>query len=466
MNRLWSIQPIPLEFGEGQPIQIMRVGKWKFHDYGEVNVTQQTIRNIVLNFKRNIRKQKIPINIEHVKELGKIGYIKEVYASDNGNSCYVLPEWTEKGQKLMEEHSFSYSSPEYFLQWEDPETQKKFDDVLSGLAVTNYPRFKGMEEIAASEAGMIAVECEEISIDPQYISDTLTFSNREAIGDHVSIMAMLLATADDNTSVKHTPQSVRDTLPESAFAFVGKRKILINHRGNVESGIARFKEVQDVSDDERDAAWTRLKRAAAQFGMTCPDSWRDIGKKPEKMMSDVIRQIFIPTVENSMTAKEITSTESVVLDQKFAEMQAKLEATEADKKLISAKFAEMETTIQQQQQLLASEKSARIAVEISKKLDEAKHKGVITPAQAELYMTEMPKMTDTMRDLWFMDIMQRPVVLSLAEMGSGEQSDDDADDLENTKLAKRAKAIESSEKISYREALRKARLEQKSKGEK
>lgn len=42
---------------------------------------------------------------------------------------------------------------------------------------------------------------------------------------------------------------------------------------------ARFNEGKDVSDDERDAAWKRIKSAAKKHGVEINEkSWREVGK--------------------------------------------------------------------------------------------------------------------------------------------------------------------------------------------
>jgi hypothetical protein len=47
----------------------------------------------------------------------------------------------------------------------------------------------------------------------------------------------------------------------------------------VRNAIARFNQVKDVTDDERDAAWKRIEAAAKKFGVDVTEkSWRDIGK--------------------------------------------------------------------------------------------------------------------------------------------------------------------------------------------
>jgi len=57
----------------------------------------------------------------------------------------------------------------------------------------------------------------------------------------------------------------RDNLDEDQFAFPKDRKEPLNNASHVRNAIARFNQVKDVSDDERDAAWSRIKRAAKKF---------------------------------------------------------------------------------------------------------------------------------------------------------------------------------------------------------
>jgi hypothetical protein len=48
----------------------------------------------------------------------------------------------------------------------------------------------------------------------------------------------------------------------------------------VRNAIARFDQVEGVSDHERDEAWKRIKKAADKFGVEVSEkSWRELGKK-------------------------------------------------------------------------------------------------------------------------------------------------------------------------------------------
>jgi hypothetical protein len=72
----------------------------------------------------------------------------------------------------------------------------------------------------------------------------------------------------------------RDKLSDSAFAFPKERKEPLEDAGHVRNAIARFDQVEGVSDAERDEAWDRIKRAAKKYGVEVSEkSWRELGKK-------------------------------------------------------------------------------------------------------------------------------------------------------------------------------------------
>jgi hypothetical protein len=71
----------------------------------------------------------------------------------------------------------------------------------------------------------------------------------------------------------------RDNLDDDKFAFPEQRKEPLEDASHVRNAIARFNQVEGVSDDDRDAAWKRIKKAAKKYDVEVnEDSWRDIGK--------------------------------------------------------------------------------------------------------------------------------------------------------------------------------------------
>lgn len=74
-------------------------------------------------------------------------------------------------------------------------------------------------------------------------------------------------------------QDDRDELSAREFAFPEQRKEPIEDAKHVRAAIARFNQVKDVSDTERDAAWKRILAAAKKHDVEVQEkSWREIGK--------------------------------------------------------------------------------------------------------------------------------------------------------------------------------------------
>ena len=72
----------------------------------------------------------------------------------------------------------------------------------------------------------------------------------------------------------------RDKLDQDQFAFPKERKEPLNNASHVRNAMARFDQVEGVSDHERDEAWKRIKKAADKFGVEVHEkSWRELGKK-------------------------------------------------------------------------------------------------------------------------------------------------------------------------------------------
>ena len=75
-------------------------------------------------------------------------------------------------------------------------------------------------------------------------------------------------------------EAQRDKLDEDKYAFPKERKEPLTDADHVRNAMARFNQVEGVSDDERDDAWGRIKRAAKRHGVEVHEkSWRELGKK-------------------------------------------------------------------------------------------------------------------------------------------------------------------------------------------
>lgn len=70
----------------------------------------------------------------------------------------------------------------------------------------------------------------------------------------------------------------RNDLSTGNFAFPKQRKEPLEDASHVRNAIARFDQVEGVSDEERDEAWKRIKAAAKKHGVEVhEESWRELG---------------------------------------------------------------------------------------------------------------------------------------------------------------------------------------------
>ncbi len=71
----------------------------------------------------------------------------------------------------------------------------------------------------------------------------------------------------------------KDRLADSEFAFPKERKEPLTDARHVRNAIARFDQVEGVSDAERDQAWKRILAAAKKYDVDVSESsWRELAK--------------------------------------------------------------------------------------------------------------------------------------------------------------------------------------------
>ncbi len=69
----------------------------------------------------------------------------------------------------------------------------------------------------------------------------------------------------------------REHMAAEDYAFPKEQKEPIHDAAHVRNAIARFNQVEGVSDAERDAAWKRIKAAAKKFDVDVKESdWREL----------------------------------------------------------------------------------------------------------------------------------------------------------------------------------------------
>jgi type II secretory pathway pseudopilin PulG len=101
----------------------------------------------------------------------------------------------------------------------------------------------------------------------QNIAQARQAQSARSHGENVPRQGQALSTAEE------------DDLANSKFAFPDERKEPLTDARHVRTAIARFDQVEGVSDAERDKAWKRILAAAKRHGVEVSEaSWRDLAK--------------------------------------------------------------------------------------------------------------------------------------------------------------------------------------------
>lgn len=150
---LFSIDTAKLTFAEdGAPeeIQVLMAGKWNHPVYGPIIIEADDLAEFKQHFDDGLRRD-IPITEGHESfdEKPAVGWFKSLTVK--GDGLWAAMEWTPKGKQLLAERSYKYFSPEFYTEYEDPETREIYENVLVGGALTNKPYFKSMSAVVLSE---------------------------------------------------------------------------------------------------------------------------------------------------------------------------------------------------------------------------------------------------------------------------------------------------------------------------
>jgi hypothetical protein len=99
----------------------------------------------------------------------------------------------------------------------------------------------------------------------QNLDKARSVQSARAHGNDVARSSSAMSTAEQND------------LPDADFAFPDERKEPLTDASHVRNAIARFGQVEGVSDEERDKAWARIRSAARKYHVEVSEpDWRDL----------------------------------------------------------------------------------------------------------------------------------------------------------------------------------------------
>jgi hypothetical protein len=76
---------------------------------------------------------------------------------------------------------------------------------------------------------------------------------------------------------KHGQLTTQSDLPDSVYAFPKERKEPMTDASHVRNAVARFDQVQGVSDSEREQAFKNIEKAAKHYGVELKEkSWHEL----------------------------------------------------------------------------------------------------------------------------------------------------------------------------------------------
>ena len=139
-----------------QEIQILKPGTWNTITYGPITITADDLDQVVENFNSGIRKG-VPINYDHDKKEAAAWFTELENRKDGDPDKQGVwskaIEWTTAGAEKVMDEVYKFISPELDFIHQDMATGKEYKNVLVGAALTNYPLFKELQAIKASENG-------------------------------------------------------------------------------------------------------------------------------------------------------------------------------------------------------------------------------------------------------------------------------------------------------------------------
>jgi hypothetical protein len=81
---------------------------------------------------------------------------------------------------------------------------------------------------------------------------------------------------------KHGQLTMQSDLPDSVFAFPKQRKEPLTDARHVRNAVARFDQVIDVPESDRELAFANIEKAARYYGVDLGEtSWTQLGAHPQ-----------------------------------------------------------------------------------------------------------------------------------------------------------------------------------------
>jgi len=400
----------PVSGSNVSEIEILKTGVWDHPTYGKMTITQGMLDEFIQNFNEGIRKgicitEGHPVNDG---ELPAVGWFKEL-KKKGSDALLAVVEWNKRGMEILADKVYKFFSPEFFFNYEDPETRTVTKNVLTGGALTNKPYFKSLEAVVMSEKFLInnkkSMKLEEI----------ISKKVEDVTKEEMTFMESVSADLDEETQKKFS--------------------------------LGNFK--KKAAEDEED-----MKEMS------------EADKKAFAKMTPEEKKAF--KAKKAAEKKECDEKAALAEKEKIeAEEKAKIEASEKEKKGMSETEIALNTKLEMAEKEIQAFKMREKEVMISGEL------GKVIMSETNKLASFLPKTSDAIKEFAmslgeedckkFFEILGQAKKSQLfSEDGSGADSegknaekakDGTPIDAESQELSDEASRIQASEKVSYEEAL-------------
>lgn len=315
--------------GVKDAISILKIGNIKYGDK-TIEVIPDFLSKILENFKLNVRKTKVPIEIGH-EDSGAYGWVKDLWIE--GNFMNMEVEWNDKGACLLRNKEYAYVSPEIIMNYIDSmdDNNIEYGPVLSGVTLTNRPVQKGFTQVLEGFS--------EITKEEKMNKKTAELACKGK---------------DEKVSMENDgePEMIVDEVPEGEA------------EGDISSIISELKKLQDKISSHSSLKYkkgaptlkTALKMVQGMLGNFEPK--KDIPKEDKSKMSE--------TAANETKDLQVMFSEQMEAYKKQVEEANKIQFAEMEKKFEAEKIALAEAKkVAEEKALLAEETVKKFAEEAS-----------------------------------------------------------------------------------------------------
>jgi hypothetical protein len=180
-------QAVTLAAGATQSwVTLTRTGHFYDPRYGDFEITQAMLLQMVSNFETGVLGQQVKIDVAHKHSDGAAATILKLAVE--GSKLRALLEWTPFGIDAVKTRGFVYLSAEFHEDWKDNETKQPHGCVLLGAGLTIRPVIKHLDPVQLSEHDDDGAP--RIAISPSLLKELSEFSMNKHLK---ALLARLIA---------------------------------------------------------------------------------------------------------------------------------------------------------------------------------------------------------------------------------------------------------------------------------